>query len=223
MSRRYLNAIIALMVLACASPASAGFFDIVKGVAGSFGVARDVDALFVYVDTADVTFKKSIDYLFSVLATEDEKVRIEMELKAANEIQDPKEKESKIQAIAVEKEALVKKAVNRADCKNRCRALDKRQKALYANAAYNVLLAGVYDYYAVQQGKTISKKCTSSPASCAGIALKLKRVADIVMTLPKQITNIVDFGSTLSQIGSAANIEIQKPTSEKEKPREVEV
>ena len=214
---------VAAMTIACASPVWAGMFDIVNNFANTMGASRDVDALFAYTSSADATFKKSIDALFFVLGTEEDRVKIELELKAANEIQDPQEKESKMNEIAIEKEAAVKKAVNQADCQNRCRALDSRKKALYAHAVYNVFLSGIYNFYAVQQGKILVQKCSSNPVSCSVIALKLDRVANIVMTVPNQIANITNFAGALVKIGSAADIEIQKPSSEKEQPKEVDI
>lgn len=223
MTRHSVITCIAAMVIAGASPANAGIFDIANKYISSFSLSRDVDAMIEYVDMADATFNKSIDYLFSVLATEEDRMKIEAELKAANEIQDPKEKESKIKEIEIEKEAAVKKAVNKSDCQKKVNALSSREKALYANAASNVWLSVVYNMYAVQQGQIISQKCSSSPPACSGIALKMNRVADIVRTVPKKTDNLTRFFGTLYKIGRAANIDIQKPTSEKDKPKEVEI
>jgi hypothetical protein len=175
------------------------------------------------VNNAENTFKKSIDALFVVVANEEDRAKINLELVAANRILDPKEKEAKIKEIETEKEAAVRKAVNQSDCKDKCKALNKKNKKLYANAVYNVLLSAKYNMYAVQHSTSIIQKCSKSPISCIGITFKIGKLTSIVATLPNQIKNIVDFGSTLSKIGSSANIEVQKPKSEKEEPKEVEI
>lgn len=185
--------------------------------------AGHVDVVFNYVQGAEAMLRGAVDFLFSVLASEEDKVRIQMELKAANELQDPKEKEAKIQQIEKEKEALVMKEANNKEAVDKVKALDKKQKGLYANATYNVALAVLYDVYAFQHGSAIVKGCSSSPFSCIGMVFKIGKLTGIVTTLPNQIKSVGEFSTTLSQIGQAAKIEVKKPTSETEKPKEVEV
>jgi SH3-like domain-containing protein len=205
-----------------ASAGTPSLMDNVNKMSDALG-GNDVDALLNYVESADNTFKKSIDALFTVVGTEEDRAKINMELEAANGIQDPKEKEAKIKEIETEKEAAVKKAVNESDCKDKCKALDKQKRKLYANAVYNVFLCAKFNACAVEHSLAITQKCSSNPVLCAGIVFKLGKLASIAASLPKQIQNIVQFGTTLSQIGSAAHIEIQQPKSEKEKPKEVEI
>lgn len=205
-----------------AAPEKPSFMDSLNKIVGSLG-GNDVDVLLNYVNNAENTFRKSINVLFVVMANEDDRTKINMELEAANGIQDPKEKEAKIKEIETEKEAAVKKAVNQSDCKDKCKVLNNKNKKLYANAVYNVLLSAKFNMYAVQHSTSIVQKCTDNPISCIGITFKIGKLTSIIATLPKQIENVVDFGSTLSKIGSSANIEVQKPKSEKEEPKEVDI
>lgn len=207
------------LVLLSVTPATAGLFDKITNTSGG----SDIDTLLGYVTTADTTFKKSVNIVFSILATEEEKVKIETKQKAANATKDPKEKEAKIKEILIQKEAAIKKATANKDCASKCATLDSKKKELYSQSVYNMLLAGIYDYYAAEQGSAITQKCSANPTSCASYSFKLNKISGIVGSLPSQAKSMSDLGSTLLKIGKASKIEIEQPKSIKDKPKEVNV
>jgi hypothetical protein len=211
-------ALIGLLVVFLSSPASAGMLDSVKsplgGSKGGSSVSRnDLDGLYTLCCDADNLLQKSVDVTFKMLANKDELQKMELRMKEANNIKDPKEREAAINKIEQDKMALVQKSLDEQETSQKMQNLNAEQKKLLANAIYNILLASLKDKDAAEKATQMSQKIKSNPAASTSYAADLPKLKDIVTGVPPQADKAVTLGTNLSKVARANKIEVAVPKS----------
>ena len=219
-------ALVSLLVLLASSPLFGGMLDNVKSPLGkskdtSSSVSRnDLDGLYALCCDADNLLKKSVDVTFKMLANKDELQKMELRIKEANNIKDPKEREAAMDKIEQDKRAFVEKSLDEQETSQKIQSLNAEQRKLLGNAIYNIFLASLKDKDAVEKAKQLTQKIQSNPAASTSYAGDLPKLKDIVTGVPPQADKAVTLGTNLSKVARENKIEVAVPKSASEKPKD---
>lgn len=195
----------------------------IKKPSGGSSVSRnDLDQLYFLVSEADKLLQKSLDTVFRMLANKDEIQRLEMLQKEIDNTKDPKEKEAKIQEIYKDKMRIVEEKLQKEETSREIGAFNDEQKKLFANAIFNIFLAGLRDGQAVEKTKQLSQIIRSNPMYAVSFAGDLDKLVYIVATLPPQVTKTLKIGNNLVRLAQANKIEPALPKSSEEVARKAD-
>jgi len=221
-------ALISLVVLLASSPLFGGMLDNVKSPLGKSkdtgsNVSRnDLDGLYALCCDADNLLQKSVDLTFNMLANKDELQKMELRMREANNIKDPKEKEAAINKIEQDKAALVQKYLDEQQISQKMQSLNAEQRKLLGNAIYNILLASLKDKDAVEKAQQLTQKIQANPAASTSYAGDLPKLKDIVTGVPPQADKAVTLGTNLTKVARANKIEVAVPKSSSDPKKEVD-
>lgn len=176
----------------------------------------DVDAVFLAAKNAEYYLGESSLKLVGVLSGSEAKAKLEAEMKNAESIKDPKEKNAKIAKIQQDSMAQAIKDGESKEGKEKLKKLDDKQKGEVGSAIGNFALAGLLDGIAVKMGSDVVNKASKDPMGAAvKFASKLPLIKEIVATLPKQSVDIAKMSDNLAKIAKAGNIPVSMPDEKK--------
>lgn len=178
--------------------------------------AGDVDAVFLAVKNAEYFLGESSSKIVAVLGGSEAKAKLEAELKSAEAIKDPKEKDAKIAKAKQDAVAQTIKDSESKEGKEKLKNLDSTQKQEVGSAIGNFALAGLLDAIAVKMGSDVVNRASKDPMGAAvKFASKLPLIKDIVATLPQQATDIAKMSENLVKIAKSGNIPVAMPDDKK--------
>ncbi len=219
----FFTSIVFQLVLFNSQTAFGGPFDKIglKSPGASSSVSRnDLDKLYGLLSEADILLQNSLWATFRMLANKDEIQEMEAKLKAIENIPDPKERDAKRQEFREDLKAKVETALMRQETQKKVAEMSKEQRQLFANAIFNILLAGLMDKEAVEKAQQLSKAIQGNPTYAASFANDLGKIKDICTTLPPQIDKTVRIGNNLAKCAQSNKIEVALPKSAADKPQE---
>jgi len=183
---------------------------------------NDLVQLYFLVAQADKLLQKSVDTLFKMLANKDDRQMYEMQLKAILEIRDPKEQRAEMKKFINDWERKFEENLKTEEMSRRIESLSAEQRQLFANAIFNLFLAGLRDGQAVEKAKQLVQIIRANPLIAVSFVGDLDKLAYIVTTLPPQAIKTLQIGTNLVRLAQANKIELALPKSSEEKPRAVE-
>jgi hypothetical protein len=209
-----------LITVFAASNAVAGPFDSMKNLAsaGSSGGGGSVsratlDKLYKLVTGAEALLDKSVSIAFSMVANKEEIEKFTQRQKEIEKIQDPKERDAAMNKFREDQNAIVTKATEKADTAKKIESLDGKQKKLFGDSVFNVVLAALMDKEAVETSKSLSTALKSNPTAAASFSNDVPRVTNIAASLPEQAKKATDLGSALTKLAKTAKVEVALPSS----------
>jgi ABC-type antimicrobial peptide transport system permease subunit len=214
------------VVLLSTSDAKAGMFDAIKSIApeGATGISKqDIQLFFDFSKKADDLQQSSVDKLASMLLNKEESEKIERELKAAQAVQDPKEKEAAIAKVHRDKANTVEQAAKSKMGELKMASLDNNQKKLAGAAISNLFLSTLANKSALETAQGVLQKLKSSPAAAVSYATELPRIKDAVVALPGKIEKLFSIANHLVKLAKSNNIAVTIPKSASEKAQEVDI
>jgi len=194
-----------------------------KPSGGSSVSKNDLDQLYFLVSGADKLLQKSLNTVLKMVANKDEIQEMERRLKEIENIKDPKEKESAMDKYVKDAESIIARAMEREETSRKIEALDAEQKKLFANAIFNIFLAGLMDREAVEKGQKLSQAIQSNPTYAVNFVNDIDRIKNIITTLPPQANKIFKLGNNLVKLAQANKIEPAIPKSSQEVARDGEL
>ena len=215
-----------LITVFAASNAVAGPFDSMKNLAsaGSSGggsVSRaSLDKLYKLVTGAEALLDKSVNIAFSMVANKEEIEKFTQRQKEIEKIQDPKERDAAMNKFREDQNAIVTKATEKAETAKKIESLDGKQKKLFGDSVFNVVLAALMDKEAVETSKSLSTALKSNPTAAASFSNDVPRVTNIAASLPEQAKKATDLGSALTKLAKTAKVEVAMPASAAAAPKE---
>jgi hypothetical protein len=217
----------AALMITFGGMAYGGMFDAVKSAVsggGGGGLKKtDVDTYFKLSKKADGLQQGSIDKLAGMLLNKETVAQIERKNKAAQSIQDPKEREAALNKVMIEKEAAVEQAANSKEANQKLAQLDVHHKKLAGEAICNLFLSALTNKSACDVATGIVQKAKASPTSAVAYATELPKIKDAVVSLPGKIEKTYTLGNQLVTLAKANNVEITIPKSASDKPQEVDI
>jgi hypothetical protein len=218
-----------LITVFAASNAVAGPFDSMKNLAsaGSSGGGGSVsratlDKLYKLVTGAEALLDKSVNIAFSMVANKEEIEKFTQRQKEIEKIQDPKERDAAMNKFREDQNAIVTKATEKADTAKKIESLDGKQKKLFGDSVFNVVLAALMDKEAVETSKSLSTALKSNPTAAASFSNDVPRVTNIAASLPEQAKKATDLGSALTKLAKTAKVEVAMPASAAAAPKPVD-
>lgn len=217
-----------LITVFAASNAIAGPFDSMKNLAsaGSSGggsVSRaTLDKLYKLVTGAESLLDKSVNIAFSMVANKEEIEKFTQRQKEIEKIQDPKERDAAMNKFREDQNAIVTKATEKAETAKKIESLDGKQKKLFGDSVFNVVLAALMDKEAVETSKSLSTALKSNPTAAASFSNDVPRVTNIAASLPEQAKKATDLGSALTKLAKTAKVEVAMPASAAAAPKSVD-
>lgn len=218
-----------LITVFAASNAVAGPFDSMKNLAsaGSSGGGGSVsratlDKLYKLVTGAEALLDKSVNIAFSMVANKEEIEKFTQRQKEIEKIQDPKERDAAMNKFREDQNAIVTKATEKADTAKKIESLDGKQKKLFGDSVFNVVLAALMDKEAVETSKSLSTALKSNPTAAASFSNDVPRVTNIAASLPEQAKKATDLGSALTKLAKTAKVEVAMPASAAAAPKTVD-
>lgn len=174
---------------------------------------QDIDQVLVVSKKATELLKKSTLNLTGVLSGSEAKAKLEASLADANKIDDPKERDAKVNALVSDAAAQAIKDGETEEGKAKLEALSSDQKKETGKAIVNLTMAGLLDAYAVKLGTDVADKASADPMG-AGVtyASKLVEVKDVVAALPDQVVEISKMSESLVAIAQTGGIAVELPT-----------
>jgi hypothetical protein len=218
-----------LITVFAASNAIAGPFDSMKNLAsaGSSGGGGSVsratlDKLYKLVTGAESLLDKSVNIAFSMVANKEEIEKFTQRQKEIEKIQDPKERDAAMNKFREDQNAIVTKATEKAETAKKIESLDGKQKKLFGDSVFNVVLAALMDKEAVETSKSLSTALKSNPTAAASFSNDVPRVTNIAASLPEQAKKATDLGSALTKLAKTAKVEVAMPASAAAAPKSVD-
>jgi len=218
-----------LITAFAASNAVAGPFDSMKNLAsagssgGSGSVSREsLDKLYKLVTGAEALLDKSVNIAFSMVANKEEIEKFTQRQKEIEKIQDPKERDAAMNKFREDQNAIVTKATEKAETAKKIESLDGKQKKLFGDSVFNVVLAALMDKEAVETSKSLSAALKSNPTAAASFSNDVPRVTNIASSLPEQAKKAMDLGSALTKLAKTAKVEVAVPASAATAPKAVD-
>jgi hypothetical protein len=218
-----------LITVFAASNAIAGPFDSMKNLAsaGSSGGGGSVsratlDKLYKLVTGAESLLDKSVNIAFSMVANKEEIEKFTQRQKEIEKIQDPKERDAAMNKFREDQNAIVTKATEKAETAKKIESLDGKQKKLFGDSVFNVVLAALMDKEAVETSKSLSTALKSNPTAAASFSNDVPRVTNIAASLPEQAKKATDLGSALTKLAKTAKVEVTMPASAAAAPKPVD-
>ena len=217
-----------LITVFAASNAAAGPFDSMKNLAsaGSSGggsVSRaSLDKLYNLVTGAEALLDKSVNIAFSMVANKEEIEKFNQRQKEIEKLQDPKERDAAMNKFREDQNAIVTKATEKAETAKKIESLDGKQKKLFGDSVFNVVLAALMDKEAVETSKSLSTALKSNPTAAASFSNDVPRVTNIAASLPEQAKKATDLGSALTKLAKTAKVEVAMPASSAAAPKAVD-
>lgn len=175
---------------------------------------QDVDGFLKSADEADELVRKSSDSLFKAVATKAELDAQEDKIKAANAMQDPKEKEAALKKASDDQQAQLAKADFAAANAAISKEKDAKKKAHTSAAAYNFTLGMLKDREVLAIGQSLISSLSGNPMAI----LKLGRVKDVVSSLSGQMANISTIAAGVQKLSSVVSVSTL-PTKSSDKPK----
>lgn len=176
--------------------------------------SHDVDGFLRTADEADELVRKSSDALFKAVATKAEIDAQEDKIKAANAIQDPKEREAALKQASDDQQAQLAKADFAAANAAISKEKDAKKKAHTSAAAYNFTLGMLKDREVLEIGQSLISSMSGNPMAL----LKLGRVKDVVSSLSGQMSNISTIAAGVQKMSSVVSVSAL-PTKSSDKPK----
>ena len=218
-----------LITLFASSNAVAGPFDSMKSLASAGGsggggsVSRaSLDKLYKLVTGAEALLDKSVNIAFSMVANKEEIEKFTQRQKEIEKIQDPKERDAAMNKFREDQNAIVTKATEKAETAKKIESLDGKQKKLFGDSVFNVVLAALMDKEAVETSKSLSAALKSNPTAAASFSNDVPRVTNIASSLPEQAKKAMDLGSALTKLAKTAKVEVAVPASAATAPKAVD-
>jgi hypothetical protein len=214
------------LALVISAPAYAQFPGVPKipglggggGASQSAGAPADIDSFMINAAEAEGLVGHSAALIINAIGT-DEQIRAqEDKLKAAQAMQDPKERDAAVHKV--EAEALVQ--TSKMDFEARTKAesgkLSEEKTRQLGAAVFNLALGLLKDRELYGQGQAIIANASSNPMSAVKLATKIGQVKDSVGLIGQQISYAPAIMGGLSKVMSVAKVD-KLPTSTAEKPR----
>jgi hypothetical protein len=182
----------------------------------------DLDQLYLLVSKAEGTLQESVDIVFRMVANKEQRTKIRVQKEAVKQIKNPQESEAAIKLIYNDEQAMIQQNLESEEGSRKIATLSSQQRVLFANATYNILLAGLMDYEAVRRAQQLSKAIQSNPTYAVSFAGDLDKTTKITTTLPSQADKTTKLGNNLVKLARVNKIQPVIPQSFADKPREVD-
>lgn len=211
---------------------SAGFLDSVKSAVPAVGGGspaasglgkQDFDGMFQLFSEADGLLQNSVNSLVKMVCNKDEAEKLDRNMKAAEEIKDPKEREAAINKVKEEQQAALLKASENQETANKLTQLNGEQKKLAGNSIYNFILAGLKDKSVVEMANGIVSKVQANPTAALSYRDEVARTKDLVSSLPPQASKIAQIGNNLVKLAKTSKVEVVVPKSSSDAAKSVEI
>lgn len=177
--------------------------------------AGDPDAFIKSALAAEKLMDNSVTFLSRSLASKSESAAIEAQIKAANLVTDPAEKEAKLSEIKKSQAAVINANSSKEKLMADVAKMDGAQKENLGAAAFNFALALLMDKDLIGQTSGLISSISSNPMNI----LKLASIKDVASSLANQVSAASQISSKMPDIFSAVGI--KAPLSKDEKPKEV--
>lgn len=209
------TAFVAAILLAPAAQAQFGMPKL-PSTAGSGGAtAADVDRFTTSAAEADKLVSQASTHLLTAVGSKEQVDKYNAQVKAANGIADPKEKEAKLQKAEDDKNAILASMDYSKEKENLAKGADAKKKAAVNASIWNLALGALRDADLVVTGKKMASG-TPDPS----IATRLVGVSNTVTKLASQgetLTKIVGSAKTLMSVVGLESL----PTKASDAPKAI--
>lgn len=219
MRQTYIALFIASTLAFCITPASAQLGGLkLPGIgAGNSSADQakgpDIDTFLKTAETADGLVRKSGEVLFQAVATKDELAAHEANVKAANVVADPKEKEAALKKAAEDQQATLAKVDFNERAKVASTNLDAQRKKQVGSAIWNFTLGMLKNKELLEQGKGVVSAASSNPMA----ATKLIKAKDVMSSVSSQMGNIGKIATGIQKLSAAVGVD-KLPTKSSDTP-----
>lgn len=206
-------ALLTLGAAFCAPQAHAFGLGDLTGGSKTTASAGDPDAFIKSALGAEKLMNNSVTLLVRSLASKTESAAIESQMKAANAITDPAEKEAKLTEVKKSQEAVINANSSKEKLKAEVAKMDGKQKEDLGSAAFNFMLALLQDKDLISQASGLISSLAANPMNLT----KLGGVKDVASSLSNQVSSASQIASKMPDIFSAVGV--KAPASKDEKPK----
>jgi hypothetical protein len=185
------------------------------GASKTSSSAGDPDTFIKSALAAEKLMDNSVNLLSRSLASKTESAAIEAQIKAANLVTDPAEKEVKLSEIKKSQAAVINANSSKEKLMADIAKMDGAQKENLGAAAFNFALALLMDKDLMGQASGLISSISSNPMNI----LKLASIKDVASSLANQVSAASQISSKMPDIFSAVGV--KAPLSKDEKPKKV--
>jgi len=176
---------------------------------------KDIDAMLTAAEAGKKLLRNSTIEITGILSGSKAKEELLATLEAANQIEDPKERDAKVNEVLSSAATEAIKEGESAEGEAKLKNLGDKQKEQALEAMTNFALAGLVDYKAVKLGQAIVDSAGNDAMGAARLSLKLGEVKDTLTTLPEQAAEIGKMTESLYAIAETGGIPVEMPTESK--------
>lgn len=185
------------------------------GLGSGTSVAADPDAFVSSALAAEKLMNNSVTLLARSLASKESSAALAAQLKAANEITDPAERQAKKTEVQKSEIAQLNEAFSKTSIDAEVKKMDSKQQGDLGSAAFNFMLALLQDKALLEQSKGLISTMSTNPANLT----KVGSIKNAVSSLSNQVTAASAIAGKMSSIFSAVGV--KAPVSKDEKPKDV--
>lgn len=217
MKKKSITILLATAMGLVSVPAIAQFGKIggMLGLGSGTAIAADPDAFLASALAAEKLMNNSVTLLTRTLVSKESSARLAAQLKAANEVTDPAERQAKKTAVQRSEIAELNEAFSNASIDSEIKKMDSKQRDELGSAAFNFMLALLQDKALLEQSKGLMSTMASNPASL----VKVGSIKEAVSSLSNQMTAASAIAGKMPAIFTAVGV--KAPVSKDEKPKAV--
>jgi|GEM_PF-6463746 len=175
------------------------------------------------VDQASTFMNNSVFALSEILLSKEKVQELKLTKDDILSKTKDKEKQATLNKISTDYMAALQAEIEKNTINTKVSQLNSKQKELYANAVYNVGLAGLNYTDASIQATQLVQTISANPTAAAGLVFEVKQLNKLVTSLPQQAKTTATLTNNLVKIGTANKIMVKLPTSKADLPKSVDI